>query len=91
MSDPALLASPTKRRYSVFVTDAAKEILSQALELSVEQRAELVARLLESLDSEPDADVEAAWAAEIQRRMEKLRSGQARFADWEVVKERVRS
>ncbi|OGQ77319.1 MAG: hypothetical protein A2289_00155 [Deltaproteobacteria bacterium RIFOXYA12_FULL_58_15] len=72
------------------MTDAAEEILFQALELSVDQRAELVARLLESLDGEPDEDVEAAWAAEIQRRVQKVRSGQAQFDDWDAVKERLR-
>ncbi len=57
------------------VTD---DILSNAMRLSAAERAELAAELLASLDGEPEADVEAAWAAEIQRRVESVRSGTAK-------------
>jgi putative addiction module component (TIGR02574 family) len=61
-------------------------ILSQALALSEAERAVLVRRLIESLDDdvadgEPARDraVEAAWAEEIQRRVEKMDRGETKF------------
>lgn len=50
------------------MTDRARKLLHDALELPISERAELVADLLASLDGEPDADVEAAWGAEVERR-----------------------
>ena len=44
-----------------------------ALELSPEERAQLAQRLLSSLARDPD--VEAAWDAEIRRRVAELESG----------------
>ncbi len=56
----------------------ATAILRGALELPVHQRADLAFQLLESLDAEPEENVEAAWAAEVTRRVESLRRGEAR-------------
>ena len=50
------------------MTDRARKVLHEALELSLRERAELAADLLASLDGEPEPDVEAAWAAEVERR-----------------------
>ena len=55
----------------------------------VEARAELAAALLASLDGEPEEAVEAAWAAEIQRRVERVRSGEAKGRPWPEVRERL--
>lgn len=57
----------------------ATAILRGALELPVPQRADLALQLLESLDAEPDENVEAAWAAEVARRIESLRRGEAKI------------
>jgi len=51
-------------------------ILQDALDLTADQRAEVALRLMESLDEEPEADVEAAWAAEVKVRVEALRRGE---------------
>lgn len=53
-------------------------LLAQALQLSVEERAELVARLVESLEGSAAADPgrEAAWTEVIDRRVREARSGQ---------------
>lgn len=55
-------------------------MLEQALRLSVEDRAELVARLLESLDEtapdpDPDPEHDAAWTEVIDRRLQDIREG----------------
>ena len=65
------------------------EILNNAMRLSTTDRAELAAALLASLDGEPDDAVEAAWAAEIQRRAERVRSGEAKGRPWSEVRERL--
>lgn len=46
---------------------------AEALSLPMSDRARLVEKLIESLDTEPDID--AAWAAEIERRHAELESG----------------
>jgi putative addiction module component (TIGR02574 family) len=59
-----------------------QKVLDEALQLELAERAELVAELLASLDGEPDADVEAAWAAEIERRAARARSGEDAGRAW---------
>lgn len=54
------------------------EILRDASELSEQDRATLAGLLIESLETEVDADVEAAWSAEITRRVAQLDAGTAR-------------
>lgn len=46
---------------------------AEALNLSIADRARLVEKLIVSLDTEPD--VEAAWAAEVERRHAEVESG----------------
>jgi len=45
------------------------ELLKEALKLPPEARAALAGSLLDSLDQEVDEDKEAAWHAEIDRRL----------------------
>lgn len=71
------------------MTKAAEEVLEKALRLDVSERAELTAELLASLDGESDEDVEAAWAAEIERRMARIKAGTANLVPWEDVKNRI--
>ena len=65
------------------------DILNHAMQLSTTERAELASALLASLDGEPEDAVEAAWAAEIQRRVERVRSGEAKGRPWAEVRERL--
>ena len=73
------------------MTQEATELLKKALTLSVEERAQLVDSLLESLDEprEDPAVVEAAWNDEIRRRIEDLDSGKAKTVPWEEVRRRA--
>jgi putative addiction module component (TIGR02574 family) len=66
-----------------------EDILSSAMQLSTTERAELAAALLASFDGEPEEAVEAAWATEIQRRIERVRSGAAKGRPWPEVRERL--
>ena len=61
--------------------DVAK-LLEEALKLAPEARAALAASLLESLDEEVDEDAEAAWAAEIAKRIHELDSGAVTPVPW---------
>jgi putative addiction module component (TIGR02574 family) len=61
------------------------DLWKEASELSAKDRADLAGLLIESLEGEPDADVEAAWAAEIERRVAELEAGTVQGIPWEVV------
>lgn len=52
-------------------------------------RAALAGLLIESLEGEPDPDVEAAWAAEIERRVADMDSGKVQGIPWEQVRKRL--
>jgi putative addiction module component (TIGR02574 family) len=67
--------------------DPAK-LLEEALKLSPEARAALAASLLESLDQEADEGAEAAWAAEIARRVHELDSGAVTPIPWPEARRR---
>ena len=55
---------------------AESRILQDALKLPPEARAAIAGSLLDSLDQPPDPDAEAAWEAEITKRIRDL-DGQA--------------
>ena len=67
-----------------------QKVLDEALQLELSERAELAAELLASLDGEPDEDVEVAWAAEIERRAERARSGEDPGRPWVEVRDRAK-
>jgi putative addiction module component (TIGR02574 family) len=63
----------------------AEHILQTALALPATERAEIAASLIESLDSAVDAEVDAAWADEVKRRIESIDSGQVQLIPWDDV------
>lgn len=72
------------------MTPQVLEVLDKALALSVKERGLLIDRLVESLDDEPTEEgVEAAWADEIKRRVDDVRSGKAETVPIERIKERL--
>jgi putative addiction module component (TIGR02574 family) len=72
----------------VIVTTNARKLLQDALTLAPNDRAELAAQLLASLD-DTEADVEAAWAAEIQRRAAEARQNPDDDEDWRTVLDEI--
>ncbi|HEY0158640.1 MAG TPA: addiction module protein [Thermoanaerobaculia bacterium] len=66
-----------------------EKFLSAALDLPERDRAEIAAKLLESLDRPEHTDVDEAWAREIERRCGALDSGEAVTSDWEAFRSRV--
>ncbi len=69
-----------------------QELLREALALPVADRADVAAELLASLDdTEADnpAEVEAAWAAEIERRARRVLAGESAGLAWNDVRRRA--
>ena len=71
------------------MTNAASTLLQQVLDLPEHDRAEIAARLLESLDETDRTDVDEAWAQEIKRRCAALDSGDAVTSDWQAFRARI--
>ena len=74
------------------MTDRAQELLRDALSLPVNERADVAAELLASLDEAPaqnPAQIEAAWAREIERRARRVMSGESVGEPWDDVRARV--
>lgn len=69
---------------------SASELLEQVLRLPESERAEIACQVLRSL--EPDSDHidpeewEREWMAEIERRREQIRRGEAELLEWSEVK-----
>ena len=58
------------------MTTKAEELKSELAALPVEDRAALAHFLIDSLDPDEDAAVEAAWDEELKRRAAEIRSGE---------------
>jgi len=66
--------------------------MRDALALPLDVRANVAAVLLASLDdaeAEDPAEVEAAWAAEIERRARRVMAGETTGIPWEDVRRRA--
>ncbi|WP_437575123.1 addiction module protein [Sorangium sp. So ce887] len=64
-------------------------VLAEALQLPPEERADVAKRLIASLDGPADEDVEAAWLAEVERRLQDVDRGTAKVEPWDAVRERL--
>lgn len=74
------------------MTSRAQELLREALTLPIAERADVAAELLASLDAaETDnpAEVEAAWASEIERRARRVIAGESAGIPWSDVRQRA--
>ena len=74
--------------YDTTMTTNARKVLEDALTLEANDRAQLAAELLASLDDVED-DIETAWAAEIQRRAAEARENPHDDEDWRVVLDEI--
>ena len=64
-------------------------LFRDASELSDNDRATLAGLLIESLEADPEPDVEAAWSDEIKRRVADIDSGNVETIPWEEVRRRL--
>ena len=67
------------------MSTSVEELAAQAIHLSAEDRARLAEVLLASLPDGTDAEVEAAWDAEIRRRVEAVKAGTVTLVPAEEV------
>lgn len=58
-------------------------LLKSALLLPEAERAEIAATLIRSLDVDADPNADAAWAAEIARRIESIDNGSVKLVPWD--------
>ena len=68
------------------MTNDTTQLLELALRLPEQERADLAARLLDSLDAASEENVEAAWSMEIQQRVEELDTGKVKPVPWAEAK-----
>jgi putative addiction module component (TIGR02574 family) len=69
----------------------AQELLKKALALPDKELADLAGNLIDSLDDTVDEDAEAAWQAEIVRRLEEVRAGKVKTTSWDDVRRKGRA
>ena len=68
------------------------KVMSEALSLNAEERAELAAELLQSLETAEITDIEQierAWAEEIAKRCADLDSGNGTTTDWSEARRKI--
>ena len=68
-----------------------ERVRSEALSLTQAERAELAHSLVVSLDGPPDKDADAAWDAELMRRLDEIDAGTAELVDREDLRRRIRA
>lgn len=71
------------------MSELAAKLLREVLSLPVQDRAQIAAALMASVDGEPDADAEAAWAAEIERREARAVAGESNGQSWDEALRRI--
>ena len=74
------------------MTAEAEAVLREALALADEDRADVAAELLASLDASSNDDpatVRTLWSQELERRAKRALSGDAAGEDWAVVRQRL--
>jgi putative addiction module component (TIGR02574 family) len=59
------------------------QLTRDAMKLPLRDRVKLAQRLVSTIDEEVEADTEALWFAEAERRLEELRSGKVQGIDSE--------
>jgi putative addiction module component (TIGR02574 family) len=78
---PSILANMTNR---------AKSLLDEAMRLPPDERAEMARKLLASTEGPVDAEAEAEWLREIERRAEEAEAPDWQGESWEVVQARIK-
>ncbi|CAB4819071.1 unannotated protein [freshwater metagenome] len=67
------------------MTATFNSVLECALQLPVGERSRMASRLIESVDEADDVEMNPAWRAEIENRMESIRQGTARLIPHDEV------
>jgi len=70
------------------MTPEVSKLLEQALSLTIEEQEALADSLISNLVGKVDESVQAAWEAEIGKRIADLDSGNAKTTSWAEVRKR---
>jgi len=73
----------------IAMTKPGRTVLAEALDLSTTERADIAAELLASLhppDEMTAEELEQVWTDEIQRRVDRVRSGASHTVEWGEVR-----
>jgi putative addiction module component (TIGR02574 family) len=70
------------------MTPEVSRLLEKALSLSIEEQEALADSLISNLGGKVDEGVQAAWEAEIRKRVAELDSGNAKTTLWSEVRRR---
>jgi putative addiction module component (TIGR02574 family) len=70
------------------MTPEVSKLLEEALSLSLEEQEALAQSLISNLSGKVDVEVQAAWEAEIGKRIADLDCGKAKTNSWAEVRER---
>ncbi len=65
--------------------EAHEAVVSAALALPVEARVELAERLLNSLETPQQGEINAAWAEEAERRIDQVEGGEVKLIPGEAL------
>ena len=87
--EPDLAAGVLSRWYAPTMSPKGQRLLEEALALSAQERTDLAATLLDSLDESEDEGVEDAWSEEIKRRVEDVESGNVKTVPWSEARKRI--
>ena len=71
------------------MTPTVDELVAQAEQLSAADRELLLDRLRQTLASPIDPEIEAAWAAEVERRLDAVDRGEMQSIPWDEAKKRL--
>ena len=73
------------------MTAHARTVLREALSLPDDDRADIAAQLLASLDETVDdpETVQMLWGEELEKRTRRILSGQVAEEDWKTVRQRI--
>lgn len=70
-------------------TPSPAKVAREALRLKPRDRASLIQRLLDSLEPEAEPGAQEAWEEEIARRVQEVKSGEAKMVPWAEVRKKM--
>jgi len=71
------------------MTQPTQQLLTEALQLSEQERGLLAAKLIESLGFAVDDDAESAWSEEIRHRLDELDAGTVQAIPWPQARQLI--
>ena len=79
------LTRSSRRSYSQWMRKSIAQLEAEAGRLSVKERAKLIRRLIATLESEDEGDIERSWLDEAEKRLAAYRNGETRSRPGEDI------